>query len=141
MFLKKVIEIVKVEPKSGDGWELKKVETAEEKGKYFSAFKMQFVEGRAGKVLMDGWAELERGAKGLVEYTESNNPKSEEYPYQNIHGFYPTHEDSEFPPIDVSAEDERILTGHGEPLTGGTGFPAKEPTLEEKVNILWKERQ
>ena len=134
--LKKVIEIVKIEEKSGDGWELKKVEIAEEKGKYFSAFKMQFVEGRAGKILMEGWDELKRGAKGLVEYTESNNPKSEEYPYQNIHGFFPTNEDSPYQP-DVSAEDE---SQYGVD-TGGNPALKPEPTLEEKVDILWKERQ
>ena len=100
--LKAVVEIVNVEDKSGGDWELRNVEVAEAKGgKYFSAFKLQFVEGRSGKILMEGWDELKRGAKGLIEYTETPNPKNDKFPYQNIHAFFPTDEDSEFPPIET----------------------------------------
>ena len=130
--LKQVIEIVNVEEKSGDDWELRNIEIASDKGgKYFSAFKMQFVEGRAGKILMEGWDELKRGKKGLVEYTETENPKNAKYPYKNIHGFFPTDDDSEFPQIDLSEEDEKKY---------GIKTAKDSYTLEEKVNILWDER-
>lgn len=148
--LKAVVEIVDVQVKKDkNGEEFKNVEIAEgKKGKYFNAYQKQYVEGQAGKVFMEGYEYLERGAKGAIDYTQRDREDKPEYPWQNIHAFFPSDE-SQFPPIDVSKEDEEKYGGAsgtgGYNPPGGAGTPPNttvtdEFTLEEKVNILWKKR-
>ena len=111
--MRTIIEVVNVEETKGDDWIRRSVETLEEKGRYFSAFKMQFVEGRVDQQLMEGWESLVTGAKGLAEYIEKENPKNKDYPYKNITAFYPTAEDTEYPQIDPKSPQTKEVTLEG----------------------------